>query len=110
MSSEATGETLTREQVIQVLQTVYDPEIPVNIWDLGLVYDVALAGNDVAIRMTLTALGCPIGPTIAREIENRLQAVGAGQVRVDFVWSPPWTPARLTPEGRETLRALGYPV
>jgi metal-sulfur cluster biosynthetic enzyme len=101
---------LTREQVIDALRTIYDPEIPVNIWDLGLIYELDQTHQDVKIKMTLTAMGCPIGPMIAGEIENKLQAIGVESVRVDFVWSPPWTPERLSPDGREQLQMMGYPV
>jgi len=101
---------VTREQVIDVLRTIYDPEIPVNIWDLGLIYELAHSGGKVQIKMTLTAMGCPIGPMIAAEIENKLAAIGVENVTVDFVWTPPWTPERLTPDGREQLQMMGYPV
>lgn len=104
------ADALTQEQVAQVLRTIFDPEIPVNIWDLGLIYDLQVIGNDVAIKMTLTALGCPIGPHIAGEIENKLQAIGAGHATVEFVWSPAWTPQRLTDDGRFALQSMGYPV
>lgn len=103
-------DTISKEQVVQVLQAIFDPEIPVNVWDLGLIYDLQVAGNDVSIKMTLTAVGCPVGPAIAGEIENKLQAVGAEKVGVEFVWSPPWTPARLTDDGRMALQSMGYPV
>lgn len=103
-------EGISRDQAVGVLKTVFDPEIPVNIWDLGLVYDLQIAGDDVAITMTLTAPGCPIGPQIAAEIENRLQAIGAERVTVTFVWSPPWTTEKVTPEGRLHLQMLGIPV
>jgi len=103
-------EAISREEVVKVLQTVYDPEIPVNIWDLGLIYDLQQEDGGVQIKMTLTAMGCPIGPAIAAEIENKLQAVGVETVTVDFVWSPPWTPERLTADGREQLQMMGYPV
>lgn len=108
--SRNTQEKLSRDDVLQMLRTIYDPEIPVNVWDLGLIYDLTITGIDVAIKMTLTAVGCPIGPAIAEEIRNKLQSIGAGQVDVDFVWSPPWTPDRLTEDGRLTLQSLGYPV
>ncbi len=104
------SDVLTRERVVQVLSTIFDPEIPANIWDLGLIYDLQITGNDVAIKMTLTAVGCPIGPAIAGEIENKLQSVGAERVTVDFVWSPPWSPARLTDDGRLALQSMGFPV
>jgi len=106
----AETETLARDQVIEVLKTIYDPEIPVNIYDLGLIYDLQVTGWDVAIKMTLTAVGCPIGPYVAEEIRNKLQSVGVNGVAVDFVWSPPWTPDRLSEDGRVALQSLGYPV
>ena len=105
-----TQETLSRDDAVGMLSTIHDPEIPLNIWDLGLIYDLAISGIDVAIKMTLTAVGCPIGPAIADEIRNKLQSIGAGNVAVDFVWSPPWTPERLTEDGRMTLQSLGFPV
>ncbi len=102
---------VTREQVIEVLKTCYDPEIPLNIWDLGLVYDIAIEGSTVNITMTLTAIGCPVGPWLAEDIRGKLlQLEGIEEVNVNFVWSPPWTPERLTPEGRMALQAMGYPV
>jgi len=103
-------DTVTREQVIDVLRTIFDPEIPVNIWDLGLIYDLRLQGNDVGIKMTLTAIGCPVGPQIAHEIENKLQSIGAEGVTVEFVWSPPWSTARLTDDGKQAMQMLGFPV
>ncbi len=103
-------DTVTQEQVINVLRTIFDPEIPVNIWDLGLIYDLRLQDNDVGIKMTLTAIGCPVGPQIAREIENKLQSIGAEAVTVDFVWSPPWSTARLTDDGKQAMQMLGFPV
>lgn len=103
-------DSLTREQAVEVLKTIYDPEIPVNIYDLGLIYDLAVVGWDVTIKMTLTAVGCPIGPAIAEEMRNKLQSVGASNVVVDFVWSPPWTPDRLSEDGRLALQSMGYPV
>ncbi len=104
------SDVLTRDRVVQVLGTIFDPEIPVNIWDLGLIYDLQITGSDVAIKMTLTAVGCPIGPAIAGEIENKLQSVGAERVTVDFVWSPPWSPGRLTDDGRLAMQSMGFPV
>lgn len=103
-------ETLEREQIINVLKMIYDPEIPVNIYDLGLIYDLEATGIDVGIKMTLTAVGCPIGPHVAEEIRQKLQAIGAGNVVVNFVWSPPWSAERLTDDGRLALQSMGYPV
>lgn len=103
-------DTITRQQAIDVLKTVFDPEIPVNVWDLGLIYDLQLTGEDVVIKMTLTAPGCPVGPQIAGEIENKLQAIGANTVSVSFVWSPPWTTEKVTPDGKLHLQMMGIPV
>ncbi|MDR7477587.1 MAG: iron-sulfur cluster assembly protein, partial [Armatimonadota bacterium] len=86
-------------------------EIPVNIWDLGLIYDIAQENGKVRIQMTLTALGCPIGPVLAEEIRWKVgQLPGVEEVEVDIVFSPPWTPERLTEEGRLALQSMGYPV
>jgi metal-sulfur cluster biosynthetic enzyme len=101
----------TREEIIEVLKTCYDPEIPVNIWDLGLIYDIAQEDGKVRIQMTLTALGCPIGPVLAEEIRWKVgQLPGVEEVDVEIVFSPPWTPERLTEEGRLALQSMGYPV
>ena len=103
-------DAITREQTIDVLKTVFDPEIPVNVWDLGLIYDLDLADGDVAIRMTLTAPGCPVGPQLAAEIEQKMKAVGANSVSVSFVWTPPWTTAKVTSDGKLQLQMIGIPV
>ena len=103
--------TISKEQVVEVLKTVYDPEIPVDIYELGLVYDIEIEPEGkVAIKMTLTAVGCPIGPHVAEEIRQKLQAIGAADVVVNFVWSPPWSAERLTDDGRLALQSMGYPV
>jgi metal-sulfur cluster biosynthetic enzyme len=83
----------------------------VNIWDLGLIYDIAHEEGKVKIQMTLTALGCPIGPVLAEEIRAKVgQLPGVEEVEVEIVFSPPWTPERLTDEGRLALQSMGYPV
>lgn len=101
----------TREEIVEVLKTCYDPEIPVNIWDLGLIYDLSQEDGKVKVQMTLTALGCPIGPVLAEEIRWKVgQLPGVEEVEVEIVFSPPWTPERLTEEGRLALQSMGYPV
>jgi FeS assembly SUF system protein len=101
----------TREEIVEVLKTCYDPEIPVNIWDLGLIYDLSQEDGKVKVQMTLTALGCPIGPVLAEEIRSKVrQLPGVEDVEVEIVFSPPWTPERLTDEGRLALQSMGYPV
>jgi FeS assembly SUF system protein len=88
-----------RERVIDALRTVFDPEIPVNIYDLGLVYelDVDAATGYVAIRMTLTAPGCPVAQSFPETVEDCVNAVeGVNAAQVELVWDPPWTKARLS--------------
>lgn len=90
------------------LRTCYDPEIPVNIVDLGLIYklDAQAAGSGVMVRveLTLTAPGCGMGPSIAGEVQRKLLAVpGVATANVELVWDPPWSSERITPEGRVQL-------
>jgi len=97
------------EQVWGVLKTCYDPEIPVNIVDLGLVYDMRIAaldggGSRIDVRMTLTAPGCGMGTSIAADARHKLLALaGVAEAEVELVWEPPWTPQMISPEGRERL-------
>lgn len=82
-----------RAEVIKVLQNIYDPEIPVNIYDLGLIYGVDVTENgDVMIRMTLTAPGCPVAQTFPGMVEATVMAVdGVHNAKVELTWEPPWT-------------------
>ena len=96
--------TVTKEDVLEALRDVYDPEIPVNIVDLGLVYEVAVADADVEVQMTLTFAGCGMGPYIAQQAECRLAEVeGIEDITVDLVFDPPWTPDMITEEGKRLL-------
>ena len=96
--------TVTKEDVLEALRDVYDPEIPVNIVDLGLVYNVAVADADVEVRMTLTFAGCGMGPYIAQQAEWRLAELeGIEDINVDLVFDPPWTPDMITEEGKRLL-------
>jgi metal-sulfur cluster biosynthetic enzyme len=95
---------VTEEAVIDVLKNVYDPEIPVNVVDLGLVYDVKIDSDVVNVKMTLTAPGCPMHDAISRTAEMAIETLdGVKEAHVDMVWDPPWTPERLTDEGRRLL-------
>jgi len=94
----------TEQQVWDALRECYDPEIPVNVVDLGLIYDVVLNGNHVTVKMTLTARGCPMSGMISREVQTRLSSVpGVAKATVDVVWEPPWHPSMISPAGRKAL-------
>ena len=96
--------TVTKEDVLEALRDVYDPEIPVNIVDLGLIYNVAVDEADVEVRMTLTFAGCGMGPYIAQQAEWRLAELeGIEDINVDLVFDPPWTPDMITEEGKRLL-------
>ena len=98
---------VTEEQVIEVLKTCYDPEIPLNLYDLGLIYKIDIQDHKVFLTMTLTAPGCPIAGTIGPDIENRLLEIdGVYDSFVDIVWDPQWTPEMLKPEAKEHLSGL----
>ena len=81
-----------KEAVIVALRTVFDPEIPVNIYELGLIYDIAIQDSGkVEIKMTLTAPGCPVAGSLPGEVETRVKAVsGVTEAKVNLVWEPPW--------------------
>jgi metal-sulfur cluster biosynthetic enzyme len=105
MSLLEKGETMpTQEEVYEVLRTCYDPEIPVNIVDLGLVYGVHIAAQKVDVTMTLTARGCGMGGYIASEAEQKLlELPGVEEAKVELVWDPPWEPSMISPEARKML-------
>ncbi|MEW6510235.1 MAG: DUF59 domain-containing protein [Bacteroidota bacterium] len=89
---------LIEGQVIEMLRTCYDPEIPVNIYELGLIYDVRVAlDGGVLITMTLTTPYCPAAQTLPREVETKARSVaGVTAVKVNIVWDPPWNPSMMT--------------
>ncbi|MCE2464673.1 MAG: metal-sulfur cluster assembly factor [Dehalococcoidia bacterium] len=96
--------TVAANDVMEVLKTVYDPEIPVNIVDLGLVYDVQVTQGDVYVQMTLTAPGCGMGPFIAQQAEWAVAELdGVDDVEVEMVFDPPWSPDLITEDGRKLL-------
>ena len=102
-----------KKKVIEALKNVYDPEIPINIVDLGLIYEIKVddEGN-VEVKMTLTAPGCPIWMFMVQQAENAIKSVdGVKDAKVEIVWEPQWTPLRMTKEGRETYKAIfGYDI
>ena len=91
--------------IVEAIATVYDPEIPVNIWELGLIYDVIVDAAGVAgIRMTLTAPGCPAAQSLPVEVSNKVKAVpGVTDAKVDVVWEPGWTKDRMSDTAKMAL-------
>ncbi len=101
--------TLTEQDVLNALRSCYDPEIPVNIVDLGLIYGVTFSPvadekQDVTVEMTLTAQGCPEHVNISAQVKSRLEQLpGIRNASVNVVWTPAWTPERLSPDARRQL-------
>jgi FeS assembly SUF system protein len=93
------------DEIIAALKTVYDPEIPCDIYELGLIYKIDIADDRrVAIEMTLTTPNCPSAQELPGMVENALASVpGVGEVKVDIVWDPPWDPSRISDEARAVL-------
>lgn len=105
-ASSRNGEELTGERVLDALKNVYDPELGINIVDLGLVYDVAITGDDVHVEYALTTMGCPIGPLIEQQMQAILtQLPGVRSVDAEMVLRPPWSPEMMSEEAKA---ALGY--
>ena len=99
-----TTTSLTVEQCRAALKKVIDPEIYQNIVDLGLVYGIEIGEERaVNVTMTLTTPHCPLGPQIIENVQRELTAIGASQVEVNIVWTPPWTPDAMTPELKKLL-------
>ena len=92
------------DEVVEVLKNVYDPEIPVNVVDLGLIYDVRVDEGSVYVQMTLTAPGCGMGPMIAQQAEWAISELdGVEDVQVEMTFDPPWTPELISEDGKKLL-------
>jgi metal-sulfur cluster biosynthetic enzyme len=103
-STVAPESSVKPEDVIEVLRQCYDPEIPVNIVDLGLIYDIAIKPERVDIKMTLTALGCPMAADVMADVRDHLLTLpGISDAGVDIVYEPVWTPERMSEEARWEL-------
>ena len=80
-----------KEKVLTEIKKIYDPEIPVNIYELGLIYDVAVKNNDVNVKMTLTTPNCPVAESLPKEVKDSIMDIkGVNKVELDLVWEPPW--------------------
>jgi FeS assembly SUF system protein len=100
-----TNRQMVELKIIDALQTCYDPEIPVNIYELGLVYGIEVGDSgEVRIKMTLTAPNCPVAEALPLEVESKVSAVeGVTSAHVELVWDPPWSPGRMSEEAKLQL-------
>lgn len=108
-SAAEPGAATLLDRVVEVLKGVYDPEIPVNIYELGLIYGVEVdeARGTVAVQMTLTSPACPVAGSLPGEVETRIKALeGVSECTVDLVWDPPWTMEKLSEEARLQMGLL----
>jgi len=109
-ASGGVGTTTTVEDVTEAMKDVVDPELGINVVDLGLVYGVHLDDeSNVVLDMTLTSAACPLTDVITDQTESALEGL-VGDVAINWVWMPPWGPDKITEDGREQLRALGFNV
>ncbi|MBZ9712950.1 metal-sulfur cluster assembly factor [Deinococcus multiflagellatus] len=108
----AAGTLPSEAQVLEALKVVKDPEIPVNVVDLGLIYGVDVQeGGQVDITMTLTSVGCPVQDLIRADAEMAVGRLdGVSGVNVEFVWTPPWGPDKMTEDGKRQMRMFGFNV
>jgi metal-sulfur cluster biosynthetic enzyme len=107
---QTAGGTTDTEDLLEALRDVVDPELGVNVVDLGLVYGVTVGGDGVAIiDMTLTSAACPLTDVIEDQAASALEGL-VNDFRINWVWLPPWGPDKITEDGREQLRALGFNV
>jgi metal-sulfur cluster biosynthetic enzyme len=104
------GSTVSVEDVTEAMKDVVDPELGINVVDLGLLYDVHVdEGSNVVLDMTLTSAACPLTDVIQDQTHGALEGL-VNDVAINWVWMPPWGPDKITEDGREQLRALGFNV
>ena len=109
-ASGAATATASRDDVVEAMKDVVDPELGINVVDLGLVYGVTVDDdNSAVIDMTLTSAACPLTDVIEDQTTSALDGITSGVV-INWVWMPPWGPDKITDDGREQLRALGFNV
>ena len=96
---------ITKEQVIDQIKQVYDPEIPVNVWDLGLIYNIDIQETNVHVKMSLTSQGCPSARELPNMVRSRIAGLsGVSDVNVEVIWEPQWNPTMISPEGKKVLK------
>ncbi|MFB6470182.1 MAG: metal-sulfur cluster assembly factor [Vulcanisaeta sp. AZ3] len=102
------------KELVETLRNVYDPEIPINVYDLGLIYEITMnEDKTVNVKMTLTAVGCPLSENLGYQVGAAIQQVlpDAKDINIDVVFDPPWTPLKMTKLGREMFKAIyGYDI
>lgn len=104
MSGTQTNGEVTEDRVMEVLGDIYDPEIPIDIVNLGLVYGVRIDGSTVNVDMTMTSPGCPAATQIVAEAKYLLEEIeGVSEVNVEIVWDPPWDPGKMSEAAKESL-------
>lgn len=87
-------QTVTREQVIELIKTIYDPELFIDIWTLGLIYHIEIEDNKISVKMTFTSVACPAGPELVGEVQGKLKTLpGIDTVDVEVTFEPPWEPS-----------------
>jgi len=106
------ADMMLKEAIIKALRSVHDPEIPVNLYDLGLIYALEVSdAGDVSIRMTLTTPNCPVADLLPTQVRRAVQAVdGVGQVDVQIVWEPAWSPDKMSQRARLEMETRGITV
>lgn len=108
-TDSATAPAVSRADLWDALMLIEDPELGVDVVNLGLIRDVMIEGASVGVLMTLTSIGCPVADELEFEVKNVLSDVsGVKSVQVAFTFDPPWTPESITEEGRDALLSLGY--
>ncbi len=96
---------ITQDQIIEAIKKVHDPEIPVNVWDLGLIYNIDIQGSDVQIKMSLTSEGCPSARQIPDDVRTSIAKIpGVSNINVEIVWEPKWAPEMISAEGKKILK------
>lgn len=103
--SNAISAQALREKIIEALKTCYDPEIPIDIWELGLIYDIDISNNnEVTVTMTLTTPHCPAAETLPADVENKVNGVeGVASVKIELTWEPAWSPQMMSEAARLEL-------
>ena len=100
---------MLKEDVIDVLYDILDPEIKVNIYDLGMIYDIKIENNNVVLDITLTSAGCPLADILEEDISSSFKEKGVN-ASLNWVWTPAWSIDKITPEGRDQLVSIGFPM